>query len=930
MDHSRYSRQVYSIGEDVMYKLSNSSILIIGYNCLSLEIIKNLSLSGINIIDICKTNNLDNYQKTNLYYNYDNNIIPINEFRKLNPTININEINVLDEEQHYNHKLLKKYNLIICSNNLLNNNLLLNTICNQLKIPFIMTGTYGLMGYIFNDWGDNFKIFDEDGEIYENLIINEIENEKIIFKDYHKLSDNDTLIIKYKNNEEIEIIVEETISPTSIKCKNIIIVKDFIKSIFKKKKESSINFASLKNNLSISDNITIFDYSFPSKRYEYLHNLHLALNKYIEKFEELPRSWSIVDYEIFKKFLKKNDLLDKDFLLLSKIFCFTVKGDLLPINSIFGAITCHEVLKCLGHKFIPIRQWLYMDYFDLFVEEEINTFNDITRKNFINKIKYEGITNILGNKLFNKIQYTIPFVIGAGAIGCELLKNLGMLGIKNIKITDMDHIEKSNLSRQFLFHDENIGKLKDEIASKKIMGMNNETQINYYSKKICKETENIFDTNFHNNINIYLNALDNIEGRMYMDQLSIKYQKPLIDSGTLGSKGNVQVVIPYLSETYGSSKDPEDEQKIPLCTLKTFPYKPEHTIQWARELFENEFIIIPLKISKYKNINEYNNISDSEKRLFLKDILKYENFNRDNFNTYILKCLYNIFIINFEKNIDELYEKYSNDIFKKLPDKLNKNLLCNFLKFGCEIYNQIFGLQTDLDYNKFDNELINSNYYIDIEFIENISIEECIERTENILKNFPNINLIEFDKDNSDLYHIEWINECANLRNIQYKIEETSLNQTRLIAGKIIPAMISTTSLIAGFQIMEFIKLVKFYDLNKYKNLQNNNDINIFKNRFVNLNINYCDGINPAFPKNYLLKNGNKLNLWTNFNISTNLTNLIIEEIYFKTNKKVDFIIYGNDTVYDGDTIIINEINSNQNEIIVLLEDIPFGIYLYN
>jgi ubiquitin-activating enzyme E1 len=73
-----------------------------------------------------------------------------------------------------------------------------------------------------------------------------------------------------------------------------------------------------------------------------------------------------------------------------------------------------------------------------------------------------------------------------------------------------------------------------------------------------------------------------------VDARCIYYQRPLIDSGTLGTKGNTQVVVPYQSESYGSSRDPPEES-IPICTLKNFPNKIEHTIQWARDAFEGYF-----------------------------------------------------------------------------------------------------------------------------------------------------------------------------------------------------------------------------------------------------------------------------------------------------------------------------------------------------
>lgn len=73
-----------------------------------------------------------------------------------------------------------------------------------------------------------------------------------------------------------------------------------------------------------------------------------------------------------------------------------------------------------------------------------------------------------------------------------------------------------------------------------------------------------------------------------MDRRCVYYRKSLLESGTLGTKGNVQVVLPFLTESYSSSQDPP-EKSIPICTLKNFPNAIEHTIQWARDMFEGLF-----------------------------------------------------------------------------------------------------------------------------------------------------------------------------------------------------------------------------------------------------------------------------------------------------------------------------------------------------
>lgn len=95
------------------------------------------------------------------------------------------------------------------------------------------------------------------------------------------------------------------------------------------------------------------------------------------------------------------------------------------------------------------------------------------------------------------------------------------------------------------------------------------------------------------------NALDNIKARewvksylrlilkditgLYMDQRCVFYRKALLDSGTLGTKGNTQVIIPDVTESYASSQDPP-EKETPSCTIKNFPNAINHTIEVCHTL----------------------------------------------------------------------------------------------------------------------------------------------------------------------------------------------------------------------------------------------------------------------------------------------------------------------------------------------------------
>jgi molybdopterin/thiamine biosynthesis adenylyltransferase len=70
--------------------------------------------------------------------------------------------------------------------------------------------------------------------------------------------------------------------------------------------------------------------------------------------------------------------------------------------------------------------------------------------------------------------------------------------------------------------------------------MNGSTNIQAYSARVGPETENVFDETFYESLTGVCNALDNVEARMYMDSQCVYHRKPMLESGTLGTKGNTQ------------------------------------------------------------------------------------------------------------------------------------------------------------------------------------------------------------------------------------------------------------------------------------------------------------------------------------------------------------------------------------------------------
>ncbi|MBV5332871.1 ThiF family adenylyltransferase, partial [bacterium] len=262
---------------------------------------------------------------------------------------------------------------------------------------------------------------------------------------------------------------------------------------------------------------------------------------------------------------------------------------LSPMCATLGGIVGQEVLKACSGKFTPINGFLYFDA-DECLPDALLPHADVVPTG---TSRYDSNVAVFGREAQRRLLDLNYFLVGAGAIGCEMLKNWALMGVAcgekgRVHVTDMDRIEKSNLSRQFLFRNADINEFKSATAARAAAGMNPNMNVVHYQEKVGSDTEGIFGDDFYDKLDGVCTALDNVEARLYVDQRCLFYQLPMLESGTLGTKGNTQVVIPGVTENYGATRDPP-EKSIPVCTLKNFPNQIQHTLQWARDYFEGEF-----------------------------------------------------------------------------------------------------------------------------------------------------------------------------------------------------------------------------------------------------------------------------------------------------------------------------------------------------
>jgi len=196
-------------------------------------------------------------------------------------------------------------------------------------------------------------------------------------------------------------------------------------------------------------------------------------------------------------------------------------------------------------------------------------------------------------EMFDMIRNNVKvLVIGAGGLGCELLKDLALMGFKHIHVIDMDTIDVSNLNRQFLFRQTDVGSYKAEVAARFINKRVSGAEVIAHNCKIQD-----FDEDFYLQFHLIVCGLDSIVARRWINGMVMSLKDtqpiPIIDGGTEGFKGNARVIIPGQTACIECTLDLFPPQiNYPLCTIATTPRLPEHCVEYVKLLLwpkENPF-----------------------------------------------------------------------------------------------------------------------------------------------------------------------------------------------------------------------------------------------------------------------------------------------------------------------------------------------------
>ena len=159
-------------------------------------------------------------------------------------------------------------------------------------------------------------------------------------------------------------------------------------------------------------------------------------------------------------------------------------------------------------------------------------------------------------------------VVGAGALGNEIVKNLSLLGIGNITIADMDSIENSNLSRSVLYREKDEGRKKAEVAAERAMDINPNIKATPFVGNV------IYDLGIGEflDFDVVICGLDNREARLWINQCCYRVSHPWIDGAIEVLNGTVKVFYPPYTPCYECTMNKVDYDMIAkrkACSLLT-------------------------------------------------------------------------------------------------------------------------------------------------------------------------------------------------------------------------------------------------------------------------------------------------------------------------------------------------------------------------
>ncbi|CAG9465807.1 unnamed protein product [Pedinophyceae sp. YPF-701] len=904
IDEDLHSRQLAVYGRESMTRMASASVLVIGLKGLGAEIAKNVILAGVKAVTLFDNGATELADLSGQFYLGESDVgkpraqACMAKLAELNRAVQV-EASTADEADLTKGEFLRQFQCVVATDMRADACVAADAACHAQGIPFIRADVHGVFARVFCDFGPEFVVADTDGEEPHTGIIASIEKGSpalVTCIDDERLQFQDGDLVTFTEVEGMTPL-NDGVPRKVMNCKATSFQLDCDTTGFPEytrggmvaqvKQPKKLAFKPLKDALVAPGEIMMMDFS-KFDRPPHLHVAYQALDAFVAREGRLPRPWDGADADAVVALAKEANAalteaarVEEVDAKVAGLLAKTAAGQLNPMCATVGGIVGQEVVKAVSGKFHPVHQFLYLDAIEALPDEAEMTAEEAAPTGS----RYDGQIAVLGKRLHAKVAALNVFTVGAGALGCEFLKNFALMGVGcgggTVTVTDDDQIERSNLSRQFLFRDWDIGQPKSTCASRAAKAINPALNIRALQNRVSPDTEDVFNAEFWEGLDVVVNALDNVKARLYVDQRCVYFGKPLLESGTLGPKCNTQMVIPEMTENYGASRDPP-EKEAPMCTVHSFPHNIDHCLTWARSEFEGMFDHSPSEARKFladpkaflADARATRDVSAKESLEKCVSVLvrdrpgSYEDcvaWARHRWQDYFHNRIAQLTHTFPEDAVTSTGAPFwsppkrfptaltfdASDAFNQLYVRGMANLkagvhgvpLPDYALDAAEVARRAAaipvtpftpkeGVKIETDPNKKETPQAGVD---DDKVVEDLCAQLEQALGSGAVSAASTVAPVTFEKDDDTNFHMDVIAALANLRARNYGIAEIERFKAKLIAGRIIPAIATATSLATGLVCLEFYKVARHVD--KAGHARADVPIESFRNAFINLAI---------------------------------------------------------------------------------------------
>ncbi|XP_045567528.1 ubiquitin-like modifier-activating enzyme 6, partial [Salmo salar] len=304
-------------------------------------------------------------------------------------------------------------------------------------IRFIGCDAYGICVRVFCDFGDQFEVSDPTGEEAKEMFIQNITqgNPGVVTcmdSRTHGLQTGQSVLFREVNGmDSLNGTARQVtvLSPYSFTIGDTSCLQPYAHGGFflLVKTPRTYSFETMEQQLS-EPRVLTPDFSKPEAPLQ-IHAAMLALDAFQEQHNRLPNIGCCQDAEVLVKLTEEVNLtLTTRAPVNSELVCClsrTAQGSLPPLSAAVGGIASQEVLKALTGKFAPLQQWFYLDAIEV-----VKPLQSLSAEEFIPRgDRYDGLRVCIGETMCLELHKLRVFMVGCGAIGCEMLKNFALLGV---------------------------------------------------------------------------------------------------------------------------------------------------------------------------------------------------------------------------------------------------------------------------------------------------------------------------------------------------------------------------------------------------------------------------------------------------------------------------------------------------------------------